>query len=473
MKLTGKYLFLFTAIISLIIGCNSTSKEKNTLETDENGYAILTDEQVENLVNRSYQYVAMYNVNNKFAQKQGGWNTTLADTALLDHTTREIARPNNDTYYTSLLLDLTQEPMIIDVPVFDSKYVSLMVTGYDHFVNIPMSTRLGDFKKLEKILFYTSRSKGYHGEEIKGIDRYFEATGDFISAVFRVMPHANEPERYKKVINSMLSVKLISLSEFQGKEKSPSSNIQFPLVGKTDADVFENNLLEVIQFVFNHTTFDPSYPDDKALLEIYKPLGIVPGNKVEESNQIKIDGEKFREVSLEIQQKWLSKLSDPETYKELQPKIFQPKGKTDLETLIAVSIIGPIGVPMEEALYPQVSTADGEQMNAMYDYVIRMSKDELPPANAFWSLTLYDLEQGFFIPNDYKKYSVGENAGMKLNSEGGIEIFITDQKPDGVSVENWLPIERKNLNLSPQIRVYVPNLEKMKTWQSPTAEKIE
>ena len=202
-------------------------------------------------------------------------------------------------------------------------------------------------------------------------------------------------------------------------------------------------------------------------------LGIVPGNKVEESNQIKIDGEKFREVSLEIQQKWLSKLSDPETYKELQPKIFQPKGKTDLETLIAVSIIGPIGVPMEEALYPQVSTADGEQMNAMYDYVIRMSKDELPPANAFWSLTLYDLEQGFFIPNDYKKYSVGENAGMKLNSEGGIEIFITDQKPDGVSVENWLPIERKNLNLSPQIRVYLPNLEKMKTWQSPTAEKIE
>ena len=473
MKLTGKHIILFTAIISLIIGCNSTSKEKNILETDENGYAILTDEQVENLVNRSYQYVAMYNVNNKFAQKQGEWNTVLADTSLKDHTMREIARPNNDTYYTSVLMDLSQEPIIIEVPVFDSKYVSLMVTGYDHFVNIPMTTRLGDFKKVEKVLFYTSRSKGYNGEKIKGIDRYFEATGDFVSAIFRVMPHANETERYKKVIKSMLSVKLISLSEFQDKENSTVADIQFPLVGKTDADIFENNLLEVMQFVFNHTTFDPSYPDDKALLEVYKPLGIVPGNNVEESSLNKIDGKKFREVSLEIQQKWLSTLSDTEKLKELQPKMFQPKGKTDLETVIAVSVVGPIGVPMEEAVYPQVSTTNGEQMTAKHDYVIRMSKDELPPSNAFWSLTLYDLEQGFFIPNDHKKYSVGENAGMKLNEQGGIEIYIAAQKPDGVPAENWLPIERKDMNLSPQIRIYVPNLEKMKTWQSPTAEKIE
>mgnify|MGYP001820602120 FL=1 len=57
----------------------------------------LTDEQVDNLVERSYQYVAMYNVNNKFALKQGGWNSCDPDTELKDHTMREIARPNNDT----------------------------------------------------------------------------------------------------------------------------------------------------------------------------------------------------------------------------------------------------------------------------------------------------------------------------------------------------------------------------------------
>jgi hypothetical protein len=60
-------------------------------------------------------------------------------------------------------------------------------------------------------------------------------------------------------------------------------------------------------------------------------------------------------------------------------------------------------------------TADGAPMNAVNDYVIRMPRNELPPANAFWSFTLYDAINGFFIPNKHQKYSVGENAGMKLN----------------------------------------------------------
>jgi len=149
----------------------------------------LTDAQVENLVKRSYQYVAMYNVNNKFAMKQGGWNTCVADTQLKDHTMREIARPNNDTLYISCLFDLRKDPVVLEMPAFDSKYVSLMITGYDHYVNIPLSTRQGDFRKPTKMLLYSARTEGYTGDPVKGIDRRFEATGDFISVVWRIMPH--------------------------------------------------------------------------------------------------------------------------------------------------------------------------------------------------------------------------------------------------------------------------------------------
>lgn len=108
----------------------------------------------------------------------------------------------------------------------------------------------------------------------------------------------------------------------------------------------------------------------------------------------------------------------------------------------------------------------------MHDYVVRMTKDELPPAKAFWSLTLYDLDQGFFMPNDRKKYSVGENGGMKLDKDGGITIYIAAEKPEDVPDENWLPIERKDQDLSPQLRLYVPDLEKMKAWKAPRAERI-
>jgi hypothetical protein len=436
---------------------------------DVEGDGQLSEADIENLVERSYQYVAMYNVNNKFAAKQGGWNTCDPDTELKDHTLREIARPNNDTLYLSCLIDLRKDPVILEIPAFDSKYVSLMVTGYDHYVNIPMSTRLGDFREPEKMLLYSARTEGYDGEPVEGVDRIFEATGDFVSAVFRIMPHANDPERFKKIADQMKSLKLVTLSECEGGKPKPIEDVAFPPVGKTDADVFENNLLEVMQFVFNHTTFDPDNEMDQAVLAAYKPLGIEPGRSWAASHAAKIDGKQIRQAAERIQRKWLTNTT---VLDDLRPRVFQPKGETDLEAVVAVSVVGPIGIPQEEAVYPQVTTADGAQMNAMHDYVIRMTKEELPPAGPFWSLTLYDLDQGFFIPNDRKKYSVGENAGMKLNEDGGIEIYIAAEKPEGVPEENWLPIERRDLDLSPQLRVYVPDLEKMKTWETPKAEKV-
>jgi hypothetical protein len=102
-----------------------------------------------------------------------------------------------------------------------------------------------------------------------------------------------------------------------------------------------------------------------------------------------------------------------------------------------------------------------------------MSKGQLPPAEAFWSMTLYDSKNGFFIPNDRKKYSVGENAGMKLNEDGGIEVSVAAEKPEGVPEQNWLPINRKDEDMDIVLRVYVPDLETMKTWKPPKAEVVK
>lgn len=471
MKTMTKFLGI-VMLIMLIISCNSTSKKSESIKIDKDGIAELTDEQVENIVKRAYQYVALYNVNNKFAISQGGWNTLQADTKLKDHTLTDIARPNNDSFYTGIMLDLRKEPFVVNLPKFDSKYVSLMVTAYDHYVHVPKATRLGDFQKAEKILFYSNRTENYKGEAIDGIDDIFKANGDFISVVFRIMPHANEPERFSKVVEQIGKISMQSLSEFQGKEPKVADEITFPQVGKTDADIFENNLLEVMQFVFNHITFDENDEMDKEVLAAFKPLGVEPNKVFNAKTVIKIDGKQFRQVAEKIYKENLSSLADPNMAKSLAPRIFKPKGQTDLNAIVAVSVIGPIGLPVEEAFYPAINTADGEQMNAQNDYVVRMTKEQLPPAKAFWSLTLYDKANGFFIPNDYKKYSVGENGGMKLNKDGGIEIYVTAEKPDGVPMENWLPINRKDENLDIILRVYVPELDKIETWTAPLAEKL-
>lgn len=458
--------------LAVVLGVAFAGSVPATGVADTKPVVKLSRAQVEEIVRRSYQYVAMFNVNNKFAEQQGGWNTVAPDTALKDHTMRSIARPNNDSLYIIVMLDLRKDPVILTVPAFDSKYVSLMVTAYDHYVNVPMTTRVGDFKKPEKILFYSERTEGFDGKPVEGVDRLLESTGDFVSAIFRVMPHANQPERFKKITGQMKGVKLQTLSEFRGMRAKPIDDIKFPPVGKTDADVFGNNLLEVMQFVFNHTSFDPDNELDRGVLAAYKPLGIQPGKAYDPTKAATIDGAQFRRVSGEVATEIFALMGDAKAIAQILPYWGAPKGKTTLDGILAMSVIGPIGLPPTEAAYPPIVSADGKPLNALNDYVIRMTKEQLPPAKAFWSVTLYDLKDGFFIPNKQKKYSVGENAGFKLNADGGIEIHVAAEKPDGVPDENWLPINRKDEDLSINLRIYVADLEKMKTWKAPQAVKV-
>jgi hypothetical protein len=489
MKLKNNRLLALFIVLFGIAGCTQEARERQAIE--------LSDTQVDNIVRLSYPYVALYNVNNKFALDDsgpmytGGWNKILAKTTLVDHTFQSIARPNNDTLYLTAMIDVRQEPMIIEFPSFDSVYVSLMVTAYDHYVNIPMSTTKGDFGEPSRILFYSERTQGYSGAPVRGVDHVMELTGDFVSAVARVMPHGNEPARLERNITAMRETRLLTLSDYLGEDagevefapwQTPPGverdldarrhDAEFPPYGLTDFDVFEDNLLEVMQFVFNHTTFDPQDDHDQALLAAYRPLGVEPGKAFDPETVAQVDGQQFRAVAKGIARVALGKLADPSFHDKLT-QIFLPKGEMDQELLVDLSIIGPIGQPAREALYPPITTTDGKPMNAMHDYVIRISPNEMPPAIAFWSTTLYDTENGFFIPNDEKKYSVGKNGGMSLDADGGIAIYIAAERPEGVPEQNWLPLVRGDYGVDISMRIYAPDLERFAAWIPPKAERIE
>lgn len=335
---------------------------------------------------------------------------------------------------------------------------------------MPLLTSKGDFKKPVNVLFYSDRTKGYSGEKIDGVDRVVKADGDFYVVFLRAMPHQADPARMARIVKALQSVKVVTLSEFQGKPAKASSSPAFPDYGKTDADTFANNLLEVMQFVFNHTTFDPKDDMDQAVLAAYKPLGVEPGKTFDASKVAKFDGKQFRRVADEIARKALADMTNTAIQARIAPKMFMPKGSIDLETEVIQSVVGPIGVPGYVACYLPAGTSDGKPMNAQHDYVLKMSRDQLPPANAFWSLTLYDLKNGFFIPNDRKKYSAGENAGFKLDDKDGIAIYVSVKQPNGVPEENWLPINRGDLELDAMFRIYEPDATRMKTWKVPQFE---
>ena len=435
------------------------------------------DEAIENLVRRTYQYVAMYNVINKGAMMKEnptrtGWNGTFASTALTDHTSKGIARPNNDTLYIPTAMDLRNDALVISYPAFDSKFVCLETSAYDHHCDVPLTTTKGDFKEPIKVLFHTKRTKGYDGKPVEGVDHIIEMTGDFAIAFLRVMPHAAVPERLKKNLAAMQQVKAVTLAEHLGKEAKPRTEPQFPAFQATDADIFEKNFAEVMQFVVDHTSFDPANELDAAVLASLEPLGIKPGATPDPAAAGKVDGKAMAKAARRIHQEALATWNSPDGNPYVYD-LFKPKGQVALEPMVVQSAYGPIGLPADQAVYPGIIAADGQPLNASKDYVVRMSKEQMPPAKAFWSVTLYDSKNGFLIPNERKKYSVGENAGYKLDENGGIEIHIAADQPEGVPEENWLPIVRGDEALDVVMRLYAPDLEKMKTWTPPKAEMVK
>jgi len=334
----------------------------------------------------------------------------------------------------------------------------MMASAYDHYVTIPMSTTFGrgDFTKPSRVLFYTRHTEGYRGEPVEGVDLRCEMTGDFVSVILRAMPHLTEPARAESIRNQLSAVTLRTLSQFRGKPAKKIDDVDFPIFDQG------TNLLGVMQFIFNHTIFDPDTDMDQALLAAYKPLGIEPGKAWDPDKAPKIDPALFRQVAQDVARG--IPLPDPS-------KLFMPKGQIDLDTEVFQSVVGPLGQPAHQALY--LAPLSSGVMNARNDYVVRMTKDQLPPAKAFWSFTLYDTKNGFFIPNSRHKYSVGENTGFKLNDDGGIEIYVAAEQLKGVPDENWLPMHRGDENLYLTIRIYAPDTEKMKTWRRPTLEVLK
>jgi len=468
------------AVLALLLtGTVTTVQATGGLSTPPPTQAAqLSDADAKNLVRRSLQYVALYdtllnftfNKKNPFAS--GGWNKTHYPAGLMDASVRAIPRPNNDTLYVLSLMDLRKDPVIIHYPAFQSKFVSLETSAMDHYVNIPLAVSKGDFKKPTSILYYSARTEGYKGEPVKGVDKIMELSGDFAIAFLRVMPEAADKAKFKANMAAIKKVKLQTLSEFNGKPRKAADKTVFPPYGKAE-DTYAKNFLPVMQFVFNHTSFDPKNELDQKALAALKPLGVEPGKTYHASHHGQIDGQQLGKVFGEVAKKELTIWNDPKKAAPLLIKLFQPKGHEDLDELVLQSAVGPLGQPADQAMYPGIATTDGKPMNAQHDYVIRMTKDQLPPAIAFWSLTLYDAKEGFFIPNKEKKYSVGENAGMKLNAKGGIEIYVAAKQPKDVPAENWLPITREDLELDVIMRVYQPDLNKYRTWKAPKAEMLK
>ncbi|MGQ0446524.1 MAG: DUF1254 domain-containing protein [Beijerinckiaceae bacterium] len=134
--------------------------------------------------------------------------------------------------------------------------------------------------------------------------------------------------------------------------------------------------------------------------------------------------------------------------------------------------MGGLGANLpEDAVYP-VSFVDeeGKPLSGANKYIVHFDKGNTPPADAFWSITMYDKD-GFQIPNPINRYAIGDRDKLKFNTDGSLDIYVQAGSPGKDKESNWLPAPQGAFQ--PTMRLYSPRPEVLDgKWSPPPFKKV-
>ncbi len=128
----------------------------------------------------------------------------------------------------------------------------------------------------------------------------------------------------------------------------------------------------------------------------------------------------------------------------------------------------------QDAVYP---TSEGPDILKKYSgakkYVAHFKKGELPPANGFWSIVMYDKNY-FFVPNALNRYTVSSRSKFKTNADGSIDLYFQNESPGKDKEQNWLPAPKDEFVL--MMRLYWPSEKPPSildgTWKPPEVKEV-
>jgi len=128
-------------------------------------------------------------------------------------------------------------------------------------------------------------------------------------------------------------------------------------------------------------------------------------------------------------------------------------GNNILERAAFSQVLPAANVPAEAVYWTTTVDSTGAKLNGQHDYLLHFPAGGLPPNNAFWSLTMTDL-QAYMVNNSINRYNVGTFSNLVPNADGSVDIYIQHAAPSG-NESNWLPAPTGNFKL--WLRAYLPS----------------
>lgn len=107
---------------------------------------------------------------------------------------------------------------------------------------------------------------------------------------------------------------------------------------------------------------------------------------------------------------------------------------------VARNWIGTLGI--EEAMYLMAEVdAGGDALDGSHRYQLRFAPEQEPQVDSFWSITLYGSVERLLVANPIGRHSIGDRTrGIRRDADGGLTLRI--QADDPGPGANWLPAPR-------------------------------
>jgi hypothetical protein len=381
-----------------------------------------------------------------------------------------VVRANVDTLYSSADLDLGPEPIVLSVPAIDRYFLLQMLSEWTDVFAAP-GTRTTGTNRARDFLLVGPR---WQGEAPPGLEIIRSPTRFM---VIGGRTQTNGLADYENVHKIQAGYKLIPLSAWgKGEYVPPKGKVDPTIdmktpppdqVDKMDTAIFFARFAELLKD-------NPPGPCDYPMMHRLERVGFKVGQSFD-----------LKDVPPDIRQAIERAAADGRALvANLGKKAMGEGGKgwtysthcgaygVDYMYRAAIAF-GALGENLpQDAVYPSLATdSEGKSLDGSSTYILHFDKGELPPVNAFWSVTAYDTD-GYFIPNALKRQALGDRDKLQFNPDGSLDLYIQADSPGPDKEANWLPVAKAPFTLL--MRLYSPKAVILDgSWTPPLVMRVK
>ena len=443
----------FTGGIALLPSLRFSAADAQTSVTPAEARDIAKDAYVYGFpVVDNYRVQYAYWVDRANPEYKAPFNQIWNSDRLFSPADKAIQTPNSDTLYSFVGADLRSEPLVLTVPAMEKeRYFSVQLIDYYTFNFDYIGTRTTGNGGGSFLL----AGPGWNGATPKGVKKVFRCeTGLAFPAYRTQLFNPGDIENVKTVQGGY---KVQTLSAFLGQpapKAAPAIDFIKPLTPaeeKTSPQFFN-----ILNFVLQ---FCPAVPSEKALMTRFAKIGIGAGKTFDAS---KLSPEMKTAIEQGMADAWVAFAGLKKEFEEGKLNSGDVFGsrqylKNNYLYRMGAAVLGIYGNSKQEALYPAYYVdATKQKLDGTNRYTLRFAPGQLPPVNAFWSLTMYEEPASLLVANPLNRYLINSPMlpQLKRDADGGLTLIVQSESPGKDKEANWLPAPKGPFSMI--MRLYWP-----------------